>query len=68
MKLKGDVVGQKHDKELLESLGVKIISIKGASVLTKDGTLTSVTFNCEVDEQAMERLDKYWGRFIWYLE
>ena len=46
------------EQHFLESIGVKLGPL-----------LNGDTFEpCEVPPEALDRLDRHWGRFIWHLE
>lgn len=56
----GWIVANKNDINLLESLGVKIKGVKDQALMTAE-------YIIECDDETLQKLDPYWGRFIWGL-
>ncbi|MBP1309108.1 hypothetical protein JOD82_002128 [Paenibacillus sp. 1182] len=57
--LKGCIIANIEEKELLESLGVIVGAYNDS---------TKEFQNCLVSDEAMDKLDDHWGTFWWSLE
>ena len=55
---KGWIETKPKEKELLESLGIKVGPYNKVLKRYDD---------CEVPEESLVKLDPYWGQMIWYL-
>ena len=59
---RGWIVGKKEDKKLLEQLDIAIAKEEHKA---SGGTEFKVD---EITDEALDKLDPYWGRLIWGLE
>jgi|GEM_PF-5987037 len=58
MMYKGWIAGREEDRKFLEQLGVKV------GIYSKESNCFE---DCYVSSEALERLNKHWGRFFWGL-
>jgi len=57
--LDGTISDARNDVDLLKELGVEILGQKSHGAIT--------TYEVEMSEEVLLKLDKYWGRFYWGL-